>query len=99
MTCAVHSGVSICRATPVLRRSVAGVCLDCKKPTRFLTIMYEWYGPDATCVRCGRRWSDGEWMPLTFERHARRRSIKAAVYAWRRAATDNPPAAPAERSP
>jgi len=31
-----------------------------------------------TCLNCGRRWSDGEWMPLAFERNSRQNSINIA---------------------
>ena len=63
----------------------AGTCLDCGKRTRFIGVHYEWYGPDKTCLRCGRSWSDGEWMPLDFVRQSRQRSIEAAKTAFRRA--------------
>jgi len=61
-----------------------GICPDCGKETRFISFYYEWYGSDATCLRCGRRWCDGEWMPLPFTRFARRDNIEQAKAAWRR---------------
>jgi len=59
-------------------------CPDCKKDSFFLSFFENWYGWDKTCLRCGRRWSDGEWMPLNFYRYARRDSIEAAKKRWRR---------------
>lgn len=53
-------------------------CPDCKKRSPFVTFFYEWYGPNSTCMRCGRRWSDGEWMPLDFCRTARADSKRDA---------------------
>lgn len=66
------------------KRVIAGHCPDCKKRTRFLSFFTPWYGDDATCLRCGRRWSDGEWMPLPFMRGAREDSRNRAKAYWRR---------------
>ena len=62
----------------------AGNCPDCKKRTRFIGFFTPWYGWDHTCIRCGRRWADGEWMPLPFMRGAREQSIESAKSYWRR---------------
>ena len=79
----------------VKQKVIAGTCPDCKKRTRFLTWFYEWYGTDATCLRCGRKWQDAEWMPLPFMRGARKNNIDEAKDRWRRGmghnARDNPP--------
>lgn len=40
-----------------------------------------WY---RQCLRCGRNWQDGEWMPLAFERGSRRKSIERAKRLWRK---------------
>lgn len=61
----------------------ACVCPDCKKRTRMLGFFQDWYGWDCTCLRCGRGFSDGEWMPLPFMRGARPKSIAAAKARWR----------------
>lgn len=63
---------------------VATTCPDCKKRTRMLGFHQEWYGWRETCLRCGRSWEDGEWLPLEFERGIRRRSIESAKRRWRR---------------
>jgi len=60
------------------------VCVDCKKRTRMLCFFTPWYGWDSICLRCGRHWSDGEWMPLDFVRQSRQRSIDSAKKLWRR---------------
>ena len=61
----------------------AQVCPDCKKRTRILSFFTPWYGNDDTCLRCGRKWADGEWMPLEFSRFARAKNIANAKRIWR----------------
>ena len=64
-------------------------CPSCKerygnnKNSLHLIFLFEWNGPERICMRCGRRWSDGEWMPLQFYRHARRDNILSAKRMWR----------------
>lgn len=77
--------VHICAPLPTHRFHFKKVCLDCKKESLFIGVSYEWYGSDATCLRCGRKWCDGEWMPPGFYRNARRDSKRAAKAAYRRA--------------
>lgn len=60
------------------------VCHDCKKNTRLLQFFTPWYGWESTCIRCGRRWSDGEWMPLDFYRGVRKHNIEMAKAYWRK---------------
>ena len=74
---------------PTSRWIRAGTCPDCKKRTRFLGWHYEWYGSDQVCLRCGREWSDGEWMPLPFMRGARAHNIAEAKARWRRGSRHN----------
>lgn len=77
-------------APPVTRRFVlARTCPDCGKRTRMLGFYYEWHGATVTCLRCGREWRDGEWMPLPFMRGARAHSIAAAKAHWRRLSGHN----------
>lgn len=59
-------------------------CFDCKQESLFVGFNTPWLGWDETCIRCGRRWQDGEWMALDFYRHARRDSIRSARKRWRR---------------
>lgn len=61
----------------------AATCPDCKKRTRMLAFFTPWYGWQSTCLRCGREWSDGEWLPLPFARGARQRNIEQAKRQWR----------------
>ena len=71
-------------APPAISRFIrSGVCPDCKKRTRFIGWCYEWHGASSTCLRCGREWQDGEWMPLPFMRGARERNIAKAKRRWR----------------
>ena len=71
-------------APPAIARFVrVGACPDCKRRTRFLGWEYEWYGTTQVCLRCGRRWADGEWMALPSLRYARRQSIDGAKRRWR----------------
>jgi len=67
-----------------MREIIWGVCPDCGQRTAFACFFQEWYGWDKTCMRCGRRWSDGEWMPLPFCRTAREDSKQSARRRWKR---------------
>ena len=69
------------------RRIVADICPDCGKRSRFICFFYEWHGWSETCLRCGRHFEDGEWMPLDFVRGSRQKSIDAAKERWRRNAS------------
>ena len=80
--------VHICAPRPTSRALISAVCPDCERATQIISIYYEWYGPSATCIRCGRTWQDGEWMPLAFSRTARRDNIRAAKKAYRNAKED-----------
>jgi len=84
VTCIETGDVIVCSPTLDHQWVSAGICPDCQTWTRFINRAYEWYGVESTCLRCGRRWSDGEWMPFEFYRYARRDSIASAKRAWRR---------------
>jgi len=58
-------------------------CPDCGKRTRMIRFYTPWYGWDSTCIRCGRQWRDGEWMPLEFMRGVRQRNIDTAKKRYR----------------
>jgi hypothetical protein len=65
-------------------KSIVGAhCPDCKRWSRIIGFHQEWYGWDETCLRCGRGWQDGEWLPLEFERGVRARHIRQAKATWR----------------
>ena len=66
------------------KRAKAETCPDCKRRTRMLEFFTPWYGWTCTCIRCGRKWIDGEWMPLPFMRGARQHEIDRAKDHWRR---------------
>lgn len=65
------------------KRLSHGKCPDCKRHVFFMWFYQEWYGWDITCLRCGRSFGDGEWLPLTFSRTARQDSIGSAKRRWR----------------
>ena len=77
------SAVHIHAPSATAKEAKAAHCPDCKKWTRMLMFFTPWYGWDSTCIRCGRHWSDGEWMPLEFCRGARQQSIDAAKRIYR----------------
>ena len=79
--------VHVCAPQPIKKLVHAGRCPDCKKWTRFIGLCYEWYGASMTCLKCGREFADGQWMPLHFYRYARRDNIAAAKRHWRNAMT------------
>ena len=58
-------------------------CLDCKKRTRMLSFFTPYHGWQSTCILCGRKWCDGEWMDLPFVRGSRQKSIDAAKWMFR----------------
>jgi ribosomal protein L37AE/L43A len=76
--------IHICAPKATYKRVFATNCPDCKKRTRMLQFFTPWYGWDSTCLRCGRMWSDGQWMPLDFVPQARQKSIDRAKKLWRR---------------
>jgi hypothetical protein len=78
------ANLHICAPPAIERKIFADACPDCGKRSRFLCWLYEWYGWEKTCIKCGRRWADGEWMPLEFERGARQKSIARAKEKWRK---------------
>lgn len=83
------SGFHIC-APEVTDRSIrAGHCPDCDRRSRFIAFFQDWYGWRQTCIRCGRTWDDGEWLPLDFERAARRKSVERAKARWRKLTRDS----------
>lgn len=68
---------------PTAKKIHTAVCFDCKKRTRMLQFFIPWYGWDSTCLRCGRCWQDGAWVPLEFVRQSRQKSINHAKQLWR----------------
>jgi len=66
------------------KKAHGGTCPDCKRRSWFVGFHTPWYGWDTTCLRCGRKWADDEWMPLPFMRGARQQNIEAAKKQWRR---------------
>lgn len=64
------------------RRVMADHCPDCKQRSRFIEFFTHWYGWYSTCLRCGRRFQSGEWVPFESYRYARRDSIAAAKIQW-----------------
>jgi len=58
-------------------------CPDCKKHSRFILFTFAFHGTNATCLRCGCEWSDGECQPLPFERGIRQKNIASAKKWWR----------------
>lgn len=84
MPCYTNGTTHIC--APSGERFVhSGTCLDCGQWTRFIGVSYLWYGTNKCCIKCGRRWSDGEWMPLHFEPQSRQKSIQRMKDSFRRA--------------
>lgn len=75
--------VHICAPVATSKRAIATTCLDCKQRTRMLSFFTPWYGEASTCIRCGRHWEDGEWMPLAFIPQSRQISIASAKRRWR----------------
>lgn len=58
-------------------------CPDCKGKTLLLSFFQEWYGWHSTCIKCGRQFEDGEWIPLEFARGVRKANVASAKARWR----------------
>ena len=58
-------------------------CPDCGRRTIMLQFYNSWYGWESTCIKCGRKWINSEWMPLPWEPGIRKRRIKEAKKKWR----------------
>jgi hypothetical protein len=67
----------------VEKRAIACTCPDCGKRTRILTYTYEWFGPDGTCILCGRSFNEDGWVPLPFVRGSRTKEITKAKERFR----------------
>ena len=76
-----HIHIHAPRATA--KAVIVDTCPDCKKRTRLLSFFTPWYGNDSTCLKCGRQWMDGEWIPLDFVRGIRQHNIERAKRLWR----------------
>lgn len=59
-------------------------CIHCKRDTDFVAAFQEWYGWNCTCLMCGERRTDNEWMERPFEPRWRKKNIAAAKVLWRR---------------
>ena len=72
-------------APPVTSKAITrGMCPDCKRRSAFIGFFQDWYGWRSTCMKCGREWDDGEWLPLDFARGVRRHNIERAKARYRR---------------
>lgn len=76
-------GLHICWRKPSDRSMQSGTCLDCKKRTWFIRLLYDWEGWYSTCIKCGRQWFNGDWQALEFSRNSRRDNIESAKYDYR----------------
>lgn len=76
-------GTHILRPEVVTKHATSGTCPDCKQRTRFLSYSYEWFDPDATCIKCGRSFNEDGWVPLPFVRGSRQKEITRAKERFR----------------
>ena len=70
---------------PVAKKLTRANCPDCRHRAVIANYFTPWYGWESTCLRCGRSWRDGEWMPLYWEPQSRPKAIAAAKKRWRTA--------------
>jgi len=68
----------------ITKHATAWNCPDCKQRTRLLSYTYEWFGPDGTCIKCGRSFNEDGWVPLPFVRSSREKEIAKAKERFRR---------------
>lgn len=81
------SNVHIYAPQPDTKLALVADCPDCKQRTRMLCFHTPYYGTDSACIKCGRSWSDGEWMDLPFMRGARKKNIDSAKNRFRKPIT------------
>jgi len=62
----------------ITKHAAACVCPDCGQRTRILSYTYEWFGPDGTCIKCGRSFNEDGWAALPFVRGSRQKEIARA---------------------
>ncbi len=74
----------ILRPECITKHAESGTCPDCGQRTRFLSYTFEWFGPDATCIKCGRSFNEDGWVPLPFVRGSRQKEIARAKDRFRR---------------
>lgn len=67
----------------VEKKAVACTCPDCGQRTRLLMFTYEWFGSDATCIKCGRSFNEDGWVALPFVRGSRAKEIAKAKERFR----------------
>ena len=75
-------GLHIYAPTATAKRLAGTKCHDCKQQTLMVMFFTPWYGWESTCIKCGRQWCDGEWMPLEFMRGIRQQNINTAKRLW-----------------
>jgi hypothetical protein len=68
------------------RRVLWQDCPDCKKRSPIAYLFYEWYGPNGTCMRCGREYNEEGWVRAPLMRGWRDLNKRNMRRAWKRAA-------------
>jgi hypothetical protein len=61
----------------------ARTCPGCNQRTRLLKFYTPRYGWDATCIRCGQKWIDGESAEIPKTNGIRTDNIESAKIRWR----------------
>lgn len=59
-------------------------CPTCERSRFAVVAVYEWYGPDATCLRCGERFNEEGRAARPFLPRWREKSVEAAKAFYRR---------------
>ncbi len=57
-------------------------CFHCDRKTDFVTAFQEWYGWSGTCLNCGERFQDDEWIARPFQPRWRKENIAEAKALW-----------------
>ena len=74
----------ICAPAPIECTLMRGYCSTCDRKSWAVSFYYEWYGPSATCLRCGESWNEEGMEERPFCRGWRQMSIDGAKSLWRR---------------
>lgn len=64
-------------------------CLDCKKHAYAISFFQDFYGPQTTCLFCGREYIEGQKVPLDFLKGVRLKNKQAAKKHFRYLSSNN----------
>ena len=80
----MSGGLHIKFARPSIVKIAWYGCPNCERRRPFMAWFEEWYGWTQTCLKCGDRFADGEWLARPFRPRWRKEHIESAKKFYRR---------------